>query len=138
MALRRRYAVDKPSYFTAPHRYNTLTQDGRGEELRRWQHAGQWVLVNPVGPTWEREVEGRWRRTTIDLVFHRGVKWEPVRGVKLSADHWMVGGILDVGSLGGENRIRAGIDWPRLEALMGDLGEDWYHELAGHNAYEKL
>ena len=94
--------------------------------------------MNPVGPTWEREVQGRWRRTTIDLVFHRGVRWEPVRGVKLSADHWTVGGILDVWSLGGENRIREGIDWPRLEALMRDSAENWYHEVAGHDAYKKL
>ena len=53
-------------------RGDNLVQDGRGEELRRWQRAGQWVLVRPEGPTWEREIEGRWKRTMIDLVFHRG------------------------------------------------------------------
>ena len=76
---------------------DTLMQDGRGVELRAWQRAGQWVLAGPDGPTWEREVEGRWRRTTIDLAFHRGVQWEPVRGTKFSADHWTIGGSMDIG-----------------------------------------
>ena len=72
-------------------RGDAVMQDGRGEELRGWQRTGQWVLVRPEGPTLEREIEGQWKRTIIDLVFHRGVHWEPVRGTKLSADHWRIG-----------------------------------------------
>ena len=113
-------------------------QDGRGEELRRWQRAGQWVLVHPEGLTWEREIEGRWKMTTIDLVFHRGVQWEPVRRTNLSADHWTIGGSLDTGTGNKEKRIREGIDWPRLEALVADPTGEWYHELVGHDAYERL
>ena len=30
---------------------DTLVQDGRGEKLKRWQRAGQWMLVDPAGPT---------------------------------------------------------------------------------------
>ena len=56
-------------------------------------------------------------------------------GVKLLADHWTVGGSLDVGNLDGERKVREGIDWPRLEALVGSPEEDWYHELVGHDAY---
>ena len=81
---------------------------------------------------------GRWRRTTIDLVFHRGVQWEPVRGTKLTADHWTIGGSLDTGTLSGGEKTREGIDWPRLEALVTGQESDWYHELVGHDAYEKL
>ena len=80
-------------------RGDTLLQDCRGEELRRWQRTGQWVLADPEGPTWEREVEGRWRRTTIDLTFYRGVAWDPAKGVKLSADHWTIGGSMEVEGL---------------------------------------
>ena len=63
------------------------------------------VLVPPEGPTWEREIEGRWKRTTIDLVFHRGVQWDAVRGTKLSADHWTIGGSIDAGTGSGEKRM---------------------------------
>ena len=44
-------------------RGDTLVQDGRGEELRRWQRAGQWVLVRPEGATREREIERGLRLT---------------------------------------------------------------------------
>ena len=101
---------------------DTLIQDGRGEELRSWQCVGQWMLASPEGPTWEREVEGRWRRTTIDLIFYRGVVWEQANVVKLSAIHWTVGGLMEVGDLRGVRRVRAGIDWPCLEALVADSG----------------
>ena len=94
-------------------RGDTLLQDSRGEELRGWQRAVQWVLMNPGGQTWEREVEGRWRRPTIDLVFHQGMGWVPVIGVKLSANHWTVGGSMYMGAVEGGKKIRQGIDWPR-------------------------
>ena len=58
--------------------------------------------------------------------------------MKLSADHWMIGGSMDVGTLLGERRIREGVDWPRFKALVTDPAGDWYHELAGRDAYEKL
>ena len=51
------------------------------------QRAGQWVLVDPEGLTWEREVEECWRKMTIDLVIHRGIGWELTRGQKLSHQH---------------------------------------------------
>ena len=86
------------------------------------------MLACLEGPTWEREVEGRWRRTTINLAFYRGVMWEQAKGVKLSADHWTVGGQMKVEDITGIKRIREGIDWPRLEALVADPGGDWYHE----------
>ena len=38
----------------------------------------------------------------------------------------------------GIKRIREGIDWPRLEALVADTGGDWYDGLVGNDAYEKL
>ena len=119
-------------------RGDTLVQDGRGEELRNWQCAGQWNLACPEGPTWEREVEGRWKRTTIDLAFYRGVGWEQTTGVKLSADYWTVRGRMGVEDINGIRKIREGIDWPRLEALMTDPGGDWYHEVVENDAYEKL
>ena len=103
--------------------------NGRGEELREWQHTGQWMLASPEGATWEREVEGRWRRTTIDLTLYRGVVWEQAKWVKLSADHWTIGGLMEEGDLGGIKRVREGINWPRLEALVANLGGNWYHEL---------
>ena len=40
--------------------------------------------------------------------------------------------------MSGVSRVREGIDWPRLEALVTDPGGDWYHELVGDDAYEKL
>ena len=119
-------------------RGDTLLQDGRGKELRSWQRAGQWALAGPKGPTWEREVEGRWRRTTIDLTFYQRVAWDPAKGVKLSADPWTIGGSMEVEGLSGVSRVREGIDWSRLEALVADPGGDWYYELVGNDAYEKL
>ena len=64
------------------------------------------MLVSPEGLTWEREIKGRWKRTTIDLVFHRRVHWEPVRGTKLSADHWRIGVSLDTGTMDESKKTR--------------------------------
>ena len=80
------------------------------------------MLASSEGPTWERKVEGRWRRTTIDLTFYRSIMWEQAKGVKLSADHWTIGGLMEVEDLRGVRRVREGIDWPQLEALVADLG----------------
>ena len=45
---------------------------------------------------------------------------------------------MDAGTLSGGEKTREGIDWPRLEALVAGQESDWYHELAGHDAYGKL
>ena len=45
---------------------------------------------------------------------------------------------MEVGSLEGTRRVRERLDWPRLEALVVDLGGDWYHELGGVDTYKKL
>ena len=74
----------------------------------------------------------------IKLVFYRGVLWEPREGVKLSADHWVIGGSLDIRDIEGEVRRREGIDWQGLEALLGTQDEKWYHGLDGDYAYWKL
>ena len=66
------------------------------------------MLSNPEGPTCEREVEGWWRRTTIDPAFHRDVGGEPVKGVKFLANYWSIRGSMEVGDLWGVRRIREG------------------------------
>ena len=50
----------------------------------------------------------------------------------------MIGGSIDAGTESGEKRIWEGIDWPRLEALVADPAGEWYYELVGHDAYERL
>ena len=113
-------------------------QDGRGEKLCGWQQAGQWTLADPEGPTWEREIDRQWRRANIDLVFYRGVLWVPRKGEKLSSNHWIVGGDLEVEGMEGEVRRREGIKWWGLEALLATQGEEWYHGLNSDDTYGKL
>ena len=45
---------------------------------------------------------------------------------------------MNIGTHSGEKRFRESIDWPRLEALVADSADNWYHELAGKDAYVKL
>ena len=45
---------------------------------------------------------------------------------------------MDIDTHSGERKFREGVDWPRLEAFVADPAGNWYHELVGGDAYERL
>ena len=96
------------------------------------------------GPTWERIVSGRHVKSRIELVFYKGEEMvRKVRKVKLLSDHW--GLLVD---MVGDNEVepikRVVVDWDRVDEMVGkgkkkdEISKDWYWELKGETAYDKL
>lgn len=96
------------------------------------------------GPTWQRVVGGRFVKSRIDLIFFKGEEMiRKVKRVKLLSDYW---GLLV--ELEGDNEVesteRVVVDWDRVDETVGkgkkkeEANEDWYWELKGETAYDKL
>ena len=96
-------------------------------------------LVVGDGNTFECTQDGATVASRIDFtVKGRGACFGPLDVVWGLSDHSAIGRVVQIDAVEGVVDVREAVDWDAVAVMVADEGEEWYGDLAGATAYDRL
>ena len=107
--------------------------------MQSWMEERGARLVKGEGNTFERTHEGVTVASWIDFAVEGGgAQLGPLESVWGLSDHSASGVVVRMDALEGVVDSREAVDWDAVALTVADRDKEWYGDLAGDSAYERL